>query len=151
MIDTSARDAIRTELDVNMMVEAAAGTGKTTSLVTRIVELIRTGRSEIARIAAITFTVKAAAQLRERLHEKLEKARVEASGEERERIAAAIDGLDRAFIGTTHAFCARMLAENRAWLRPVPEFDGLRLSMAYYNTEDEYERFFALLQSEGFG
>ena len=53
--------------------------------------------------------------------------------------------------GEIEAFCVRMLAENKAWLRPVPEFDGLRLSMAYYNTEEEYERFFALLRSEGFG
>ena len=41
-------------------------------------------------------------------------------------------------------FCGRMLTENVAFLRPVPEFDALRLSMAYYNAEEEYERFFAL-------
>ena len=41
-------------------------------------------------------------------------------------------------------FCNRLLAENVAFLRPVPEFDALRLSMAYYNTEEEYERFFAI-------
>jgi selenocysteine lyase/cysteine desulfurase len=41
-------------------------------------------------------------------------------------------------------FCGRMLTEGIAFLRPVPEFDALRLSTAYYNTEDEYERFFAL-------
>ena len=41
-------------------------------------------------------------------------------------------------------FCGQMLAEDVAFLRPVPEFDALRLSMAYYNTEEEYERFFAL-------
>jgi selenocysteine lyase/cysteine desulfurase len=45
------------------------------------------------------------------------------------------------------AFCNRMLKERRAFLRAVPEFDALRLSMAYYNTEDEYERFFRLLEA----
>lgn len=44
-------------------------------------------------------------------------------------------------------FCARMLAEGRAFLRPVPEFNGLRLSMAYYNSPDEYERFFAMVRT----
>jgi L-cysteine/cystine lyase len=48
-------------------------------------------------------------------------------------------------------FCGRMLTKGAAWLRAVPEFDGLRLSMAYYNTEEEYERFFELLRYEGFG
>jgi selenocysteine lyase/cysteine desulfurase len=43
-------------------------------------------------------------------------------------------------------FCARMLTEGRAFLRPVPEFDGLRLSMAYYNIESEYERLFGMLR-----
>src|SRR4029079_5149254 len=71
--DQSGRDSIATDLDVSMMVEAAAGTGKTTSLVTRAVRLIRTGRCSISSLAAITFTVKAAAQLRERLQEGLER------------------------------------------------------------------------------
>lgn len=44
------------------------------------------------------------------------------------------------------AFAGTMLTEKRAFLRPVPEFDALRLSMAYYNTEDDYERTFALLR-----
>lgn len=44
-------------------------------------------------------------------------------------------------------FCGRMLTENVAFLRPVPEFDALRLSMAYYNTEEEYEHFFDLSES----
>ena len=43
------------------------------------------------------------------------------------------------------AFAGKMLHEKRAFLRPVPEFDALRLSMAYYNTEDDFERTFAML------
>ena len=43
------------------------------------------------------------------------------------------------------AFAGKMLQEKRAFLRPVPEFDALRLSMAYYNTEDDFERTFAML------
>jgi hypothetical protein len=72
--DHAERDAIRTHLDVTMMVEAAAGTGKTTSLVGRMVNLVRGGRASTATIAAITFTVKAAAQLRQRFQEEIEKS-----------------------------------------------------------------------------
>ena len=44
-------------------------------------------------------------------------------------------------------FCGQMLVEKIAFLRPVPEFDALRLSMAYYNLEDEYEQFFPLTEA----
>ena len=63
--DQKERDAICNDLDVTMLVEAAAGTGKTTNLVKRMVNVVRTGRAKPATIAAITFTVKAAAHLRE--------------------------------------------------------------------------------------
>ena len=71
--DQDRRDAIRDRLDVSMLVEAAAGTGKTTSLVARMVNLVVTGKAMPSTIAAITFTVKAAAQLREKFQEALEK------------------------------------------------------------------------------
>ena len=72
--DQSARDAIVERLDENMVVEAGAGTGKTTSLVDRVVALITTGRASMSDIAAITFTEAAAAELRSRIGETLEKA-----------------------------------------------------------------------------
>ena len=72
--DQAARDAIRNDLDVTMLVEAAAGTGKTTNLVKRMVNLVTTGRTTPATIAAITFTVKAAAHLREEFQQALERS-----------------------------------------------------------------------------
>jgi selenocysteine lyase/cysteine desulfurase len=48
-------------------------------------------------------------------------------------------------------FVGRMWTERKAILRPVGEgFDAIRMSMAYYNHEDEYERFFALCETELF-
>jgi ATP-dependent helicase/nuclease subunit A len=126
LADQDAREAIRKDLGVNMLVEAAAGTGKTTSLVTRIASLIASGACEIDRIAAITFTVKAAAQLREKLQEALEKAlRLSGAGAEHDRLTKAIHSLDRAFIGTTHAFCARLLRERPVEAGLDPEFEEL--------------------------
>ncbi len=43
-------------------------------------------------------------------------------------------------------FCNQQLIQRVAFLRPVPEFDALRLSMAYYNIEEEYEKFFELIK-----
>jgi selenocysteine lyase/cysteine desulfurase len=48
-------------------------------------------------------------------------------------------------------FVGRMFKENKAILRPVGEgFDAIRMSTAYYNTEEEYERFFELCEQELF-
>ncbi len=71
--DTLTRTRIASELDKNFIVEAAAGTGKTTCLVSRMVALIETGTCQIDQLAAVTFTRKAAAELRERFQAALQK------------------------------------------------------------------------------
>ena len=110
--DQAARRRILEDLDTTMLVEAAAGTGKTTSLVGRMTGLVGTGRAPIERIAAITFTRKAAAQLRMRLRAEIERAAGEAAGEERDRLRAALGRIERGFVGTIHSFCARLLRER---------------------------------------
>ncbi|MEK7836468.1 MAG: UvrD-helicase domain-containing protein, partial [candidate division NC10 bacterium] len=64
--DQAARDLIRECLDVNMLVEAGAGSGKTQSLVGRMAAGIAEGRYLVDHMAAVTFTRKAAAELRGR-------------------------------------------------------------------------------------
>ena len=64
--DHAARDFIRQRLDVNMLVEAGAGSGKTESLAQRMVAGIVTGGYQVSEMAAVTFTRKAAAELRGR-------------------------------------------------------------------------------------
>ena len=59
-------------LDKNLLVEAAAGTGKTTSLVARMINFIR--HSRVDELAAVTFTRKAASELRSRFQAGLEQA-----------------------------------------------------------------------------
>jgi ATP-dependent helicase/nuclease subunit A len=54
--DQAARDAIANALDETLVVEAAAGTGKTTELVNRILRILATGRAEVRNIVAVTFT-----------------------------------------------------------------------------------------------
>ena len=65
--DEDARRRIREALDETLFVEAGAGTGKTTSLVDRVVGLVSSGRAALGSIAAITFTEAAAAELRDRV------------------------------------------------------------------------------------
>ncbi len=111
--DEAARRAIREDLGTTILVEAAAGTGKTQSLVDRMVALIATGRATADRLSAVTFTIKAATQLRLRFQSSLEEAlRSEKDAPRRARLAAALAGLDSCFLGTIHAFGARLLRER---------------------------------------
>jgi ATP-dependent helicase/nuclease subunit A len=111
--DQAVRDAIRERLDVNMCVEAGAGTGKTTVLVDRIVEILRTGWAAVHEVAVITFTEKAAAELAARVRQGLDAALSSSTDDaERERLEAAVRGLNRAHIETIHAFAAGLLRER---------------------------------------
>jgi ATP-dependent helicase/nuclease subunit A len=129
-LDAPARETIVGDLDRNLFVEAGAGTGKTTSLVARIVRLVATGRlAEIRGLAAITFTEAAAAELRERIRTELERAADPAGGvadpAERLRCRAAAARVDEAVITTLHGFAQRILAEHpvAAGLPPAFEVD----------------------------
>src|SRR5688572_1999969 len=81
--DQSARDAIANLLDETLVVEAAAGTGKTTELVKRILRIIATGRARVQNIVAVTFTEKAAGELKLRLRSALERERASAEADAR--------------------------------------------------------------------
>src|SRR5690242_21877958 len=70
--DRTERDRIARELDRNLFVEAGAGSGKTSELVTRVVALVTSGTAKLESIAAITFTEKAGAELRDRVRQELE-------------------------------------------------------------------------------
>jgi ATP-dependent helicase/nuclease subunit A len=97
-------------------------------MVGRMVELVRAGR-EVDRIAAVTFTRKAAAELRERFQEALERAYATAvaAGDDvaRSRFGAALDAIDRCFLGTIHAFCARLLRERPLEAGVPPQFEEI--------------------------
>jgi ATP-dependent exoDNAse (exonuclease V) beta subunit len=113
LADEAARHAIRSVLDRTLVVEAAAGTGKTTELVRRILSLICTGTTTLARIVAVTFTEKAAAEMKLRLRAEIERRRQASrtTSTERERLDTALAELEVAHISTIHAFCAELLRE----------------------------------------
>ncbi len=132
--DHEARETVRTGLDRTLVVEAAAGTGKTTALVGRIIEVIREGRGKLAGIVAVTFTEKASGELKLRLRTDLEKARREAEGETRNRLEKGLSQLEEAHIGTIHGFCSDLLKERPLQAGVDPLFEVA--------TDDEAERLY---------
>jgi ATP-dependent helicase/nuclease subunit A len=131
--DQKQRDLIIQKLDRSVLVEAAAGTGKTTSLVGRMIQLLKEGKCTIDTLASVTFTRKAAAELRARFQLDLEKAVYEADGAVRDRLAGALAQVERCYLGTIHSFCARLLRERPveagidATFRELDEQDDLLL------------------------
>ncbi|MGH9217080.1 MAG: UvrD-helicase domain-containing protein, partial [Acidimicrobiales bacterium] len=114
--DGAARDRIAAALDETLFVEAGAGSGKTRELVGRIVNLVTTGVAAIDAVAAITFTEKAASELRDRVRRQLEgelrRARNAGELAVTDRCSRALDDLDGAAIGTLHSFAQRLLVEH---------------------------------------
>jgi ATP-dependent helicase/nuclease subunit A len=97
----------------NIAVMASAGSGKTATLVERYIDLMHRHPSiGVRNILAITFTQKAAAEMRERVGERLREA-IEGmeTATERERMLKLLDELPASRISTIHAFCAALLRE----------------------------------------
>ncbi|HUG39724.1 MAG TPA: UvrD-helicase domain-containing protein [Longimicrobiales bacterium] len=127
--DEAARARIREDLGTNLLVEAGAGSGKTTALVDRMVALVLSDTAPVDRIAAVTFTRKAAAELQQRFQARLEDAirdaRHAGASEEAARLDRALRDIHRAFIGTIHSFCARLLRERPVEAGLDPGFEEL--------------------------
>ena len=126
MQDAEARRAIANDLDDTLIVEAAAGTGKTTELVNRILRVLATGRATMGEIVAVTFTEKAAGELKLRLREKLEQDRADAAEAADDvvsvRLELALEKLEEAHVNTIHGFCAELLRERPVEARVDPMF-----------------------------
>src|SRR3954466_8955487 len=95
--DAAARRAIVADLDETLIVEAAAGTGKTTELVNRILRVLATGRAAMVEVVAVTFTEKGAGEPKLRLRERLEQERADAIDESvRGRLELSLETLEEA-------------------------------------------------------
>ena len=133
LADQNYREKIKNDLDTNFLVEAGAGSGKTTSLIDRMLNLVKTSKCSVDEIAAITYTRKAAAELRERFQEVLEKeyhklktkSKVTKSPIEIKNLKQTLQDIDNIFIGTVHSFCGRLLRERPVEAGIDPDFQEI--------------------------
>ena len=156
---TEDRRQVQTRLDVNMVVEAGAGTGKTTLLIDRLCLAVLARNIQVEKLVALTFTEKAAAEIKTRFMDKLQGLirAVKENLEDRtltllredfavpdtdlvSRAEHAMARLDRASIGTIHGFCADILKAFplEAGLAPNAQIDAgqraARIFDARWNT-----------------
>ncbi len=108
--DQAERVKIREQRDQTLFVEAGAGSGKTRALVDRIEALVLLDGLAMESIAAITFTEKAAAELRDRIRQRFE-GRTSPDDPAAGAARAAVQQLDAAAVGTLHSFAQRILGE----------------------------------------
>ncbi|HWF85051.1 MAG TPA: UvrD-helicase domain-containing protein [Vicinamibacterales bacterium] len=133
--DHADRQLIREGLDDTMIVEAAAGTGKTTELVWRILNVLARGRAAIEQIVAVTFTEKAAGELKLRIRKELESLRQSTNdAAAQHHLTDAIQRLEEAHVSTIHGFCADLLRERPVEAGIDPLFEVL--------TQPRADRFF---------
>jgi DNA helicase-2/ATP-dependent DNA helicase PcrA len=112
-------------LDGPVLVLAGAGTGKTRVLTTRLAHLIATGRAKPWQILAVTFTNKAAREMRERMEHLL---------------GPGAGGLP--WLGTFHSISAQMLRRNA-------ELIGLKSNFTILDTDDQLRLLKQLIEAEG--
>jgi ATP-dependent helicase/nuclease subunit A len=146
--DLAARVRAATDFETNLVVLAGAGTGKTSLLVERALNAVGAGVATMEQIAAITFTEKAAGEMRERLAAGLERLRAAGRGEIdidpadeagrafehlsgklavspariTERALAAMEALDRSTVTTIHGFCSELLRAHPFESGVEPDF-----------------------------
>ena len=144
LIDQEARDAIRTALDKTLVVEAAAGTGKTSELVQRMIAVVAAGKTTIDRIAGVTFTEKAAGELKLRLRSELEKARrtAEKRIRTRDNLEQALAHLEEARLSTIHSFCADLLRERPVEARIDPQFELMTEAQSLHLYREAFRSWF---------
>ncbi|MEM1287811.1 MAG: UvrD-helicase domain-containing protein [Pseudomonadota bacterium] len=122
-LNPEQRLAVET-LDGPVLVLAGAGTGKTRVLTTRIAHILATGRANPGQIMAVTFTNKAAREMKQRI-----------GG----MIGGAVEGMP--WLGTFHSIGTRILRYN-------PELASLKSNFTILDTDDQIRLLKQLLQAE---
>ena len=128
---TDAQKRAVTE-DGEIIVSASAGSGKSSTMIKRILRLLLEGVS-LKDMLVLVYNNAAADELREKLHDALFAVACRLDGEKQEFIKKQLDELSFAHISTIHAFCQSLIKENFSVLGISPTFEVLD-----ENANDEY-------------
>jgi len=140
-LDHDVRHRAATELNASVILEAGAGTGKTTVLVSRVMSILRTD-VPLESVALITFTEKAAGELKQKIRAEIERelAVAHMTPSWQRVLRESLESLDRATICTIHAFAASMLRERPVEAQIDPRFTTADALQATMLREETWER-----------
>lgn len=124
----------------NLLISAAAGSGKTRVLVDRIVDMLRTDHVPLKQMLIVTFTNAAAGEMKARLRQGLQEAVSEAKGDDKAFLLDQLDDLADAHISTMHAFCIAELRRFYHVLSLDPNFKVLPETTTTILREDALEQ-----------
>ena len=142
---TEEQKAVIAHREGNLLVSAAAGSGKTAVLVEHVLSLILEENASLSSLVLMTFTEAAAEEMKERIKKRLEEHLQKGYDK---RILLEIALLPTANISTIHAFCKRLIEENYAGLSidahfrigDTGEMSLLQSDILEELLEEEYER-----------
>lgn len=132
--DFDERKRVVEDLGHSFVVEAGAGTGKTSILLERVRNIILSEKALLSEIVMITFTEKAAAELKMRLRNRLEEEYKEGNKKKSGIVARALEDFERGNVSTIHSFAVGMLKERPIEAKVDPQFevaDELTLSLLF--------------------
>jgi len=104
----------------NVLVSASAGSGKTTTMIEKILDLLRKGVS-LDEIMAITFTNASANDMRQKLFNKLLDEMQNSTGSEKDRLSEELDKINVSDIGTLHSICKKIILKYYYAINLNPE------------------------------
>lgn len=134
-IEQAIRERAIQALDQSIALSAGAGSGKTSVLTQRILELLLRG-TPAARIAAITFTEKSAGELRARVRDGLERRLAQGSTRKSELLGE----LSRLRISTVHGFCHHLLTAEAFAAGWAPDTEVLPDILEAVEVQDAFRR-----------
>lgn len=130
----------------DLLVSASAGSGKTTVLVQRVMEKILQG-TPVDRLLIVTFTEKAAKEMKERIEKRLQESLSSSQGQQAHYLRQQLLLLPDAYISTLHAFCKRLIDRYHFLLDLDPQFALLTKDSQIHQLQEEA---WIALQEEGY-
>ncbi len=132
--------------DGNILVSASAGSGKTFVMIERLIRLVSQGKASVKEILAVTFTEKAAGEMKEKLKVALTK-KISESGDK--RLIKELAEVSTADISTMHAFCGRLIRLYFFACGIAPDFKIIDKDQAYALKNECVNRAFRELYEQG--
>ena len=101
------------DINKNAVIEASAGTGKTFTIVKIVEKILLELETDISKIVVVTFTEKAAGELKDRIRKSLIKKLNKNNPQEYKKINQILENFDNLVINTIHGFCNRILKKAK--------------------------------------